>query len=89
MTSHMALSLVQDALWQALLISAPLLILTLIAGLAISVFQAVTQIHEMTMTFVPKILAVAAALIIFGHWMLRTLVNYTSGLFIKFPDFIK
>ena len=89
MTSQIALSLIQDALLQTLLISAPLLILTLIAGLAISIFQAVTQIHEMTMTFVPKMLAVAAALIFFGHWMLRTLVNFATGIFVKFPDIIK
>jgi len=71
----------QDALTNILLLSAPALILALVVGLVISILQATTQIQEQTLTFVPKIVAVLAAVLIFGSWMLDTLVTYTADLF--------
>jgi len=70
----------QDALINILLLSAPALILALVVGLVISILQATTQIQEQTLTFVPKIVAVLASVLIFGSWMLDTLVIYTADL---------
>ncbi|HPN65421.1 MAG TPA: flagellar biosynthesis protein FliQ, partial [Candidatus Goldiibacteriota bacterium] len=66
----------REALLLTLLVSAPLLGLALIVGVMISIFQAITQIQEMTLTFVPKIIVVLVAMIIFGPWMLRILINF-------------
>ena len=70
-----------------LLLSAPMLGFGLIIGLLVSIFQAVTQINEMTLTFVPKIFAVAAALAIFLPWIIRTIVDYTVNLLNMLPNF--
>lgn len=67
------------------MICAPILGLGLIVGLIVSVFQAATQIQEMTLTFVPKIIAVAGVIVVFGPWMLRSMVNFTTKLFISLP----
>jgi flagellar biosynthesis protein FliQ len=77
------------ALWVTLLVSAPILGLGLVVGVLISIFQAVTQIQEMTLTFVPKILAVFVAVLIFGKWMLLILLNFTSELWINLPRYVK
>mgnify|MGYP000919441788 CR=1 FL=1 len=71
MTQEMVVAIGREALSVTLLISGPMLLFGLIVGLVISIFQAVTQIHEMTLTFVPKILAVALALLIFLPWMIN------------------
>jgi len=71
----------QQAIYTALLIAAPMLLLGLVVGILISIFQAATQINEQTMVFIPKILAVIAALILFGPWMLNTMVEFTTRLF--------
>jgi flagellar biosynthetic protein FliQ len=70
------------------LISAPLLIPALVVGLLIGIFQAATQINEMTLSFIPKLVIVAAALIIAGPWMLTTLVSFTIELYTEIPAFI-
>lgn len=72
-----------------LTVSAPMLILGLIVGLAISIFQAVTQIHEMTLTFVPKIVAVGLALLIFFPWIINLLVGFTTRLFEQIPTLVR
>lgn len=89
MTDVTVLQLAQNALFVALKVSAPVLGLSLIAGLMVSIFQAATQIQETTLTFVPKILAMVAALFIFGPWMLHTLVDYTSGMMIDLPKYVQ
>jgi len=89
MTDMTVLQLAQNALLVALQVSAPILALSLMAGLLVSIFQAATQIQEMTLSFVPKILALSAALIAFGPWMLRTLMSFTSNLLIDLPKFVK
>ncbi len=66
------------AIWIAILLSAPMLISGLVAGLIVSVFQAATQINEMTMTFIPKMLVVALALLLFFPWMVQTMVDFMN-----------
>lgn len=83
------ISLAQRALNIVLLVSAPMLGLSLIVGIAISIFQATTQIQEQTLTFIPKILAVIAAVSLFGSWMLRVLIEYTQDLFLNINNYIR
>ncbi|MEM9101493.1 MAG: flagellar biosynthesis protein FliQ [Pseudomonadota bacterium] len=87
MENDFALFVMGDMLKTALIIASPLLGTTLVIGLLISIFQVVTQIQEMTLTFVPKIVASVGALAIFGPWMLSTLVEYTKQLFMNIPNF--
>ncbi len=72
-----------------LALAGPVLLFGLVAGLAVSVFQAMTQINEITLTFIPKILATGLALALFGPWMLTKLVSYTTTLFESLPTFVK
>jgi flagellar biosynthesis protein FliQ len=71
-----------------LFLAGPVLFFGLVAGLAVSVFQALTQIHEMTLTFIPKIAATVLALAIFGPWMLQKMVNYTAAVFRAVPTLV-
>lgn len=80
---------VKDALTTVILTSAPILLIALAIGLLISIFQATTQIQEQTLTFVPKILAVFAALIIFGTWMLHNLEGLTIRMFNAMQNIIR
>jgi len=79
----------QQALKVIIYVSAPILIISMVVGLIISIFQATTQIQEQTLTFVPKILSVMAAIAIFGSWMLQVLIEYMQGIFINMNQFIK
>jgi len=79
----------RDALITTLLISAPMLLSGMIVGLVISVFQSVTQIQEITLTFVPKIVAVMVCSILFLPWMMNTLLNFVQPLFGGFSDLVK
>jgi flagellar biosynthetic protein FliQ len=88
MTDAGVLDLAQRAVMIALMICAPALGLGMVVGLVISVFQAATQIQESTLTFVPKILAVVAALVVFGPWMLRSMVTFTTKLFVSLPNLV-
>jgi flagellar biosynthesis protein FliQ len=81
--------LAMDALMLALKVGMPLLLAGLVVGLVISIFQAVTQIQEMTLSFIPKILAVALVLIVAGPWMLDQVVSYTSDLYHSIPGMVK
>ncbi len=81
MTDQMVMELSRNALTVALLIAAPTLGLAMVVGLAVSVFQAVTQINEATLTFVPKILAIFMGLALFGSWMINMMLGYTANLF--------
>jgi flagellar biosynthesis protein FliQ len=78
----------QRALEMTLLLSAPLLMTALAVGLLVGVFQAATQINEMTLSFIPKLLGMAAAIVIAGPWMLKLLVSYTRELFTSIPGLI-
>jgi flagellar biosynthetic protein FliQ len=85
MTIQYVLGLGRDAVLLTLLVSAPMLGFGLLVGLLISVFQAATQIQEMTLTFIPKIVAVALALLVFLPWILAKMVGYTTDLFNSIP----
>ena len=76
MNSQMVLTMGQEALWMLLMVSAPVLIAVLVVGLLVSLFQAVTQINEATLAFVPKLLAAMAVFALAGPWMLAMLVEY-------------
>jgi len=85
MTPQYVLALGREAIMMTLMVSAPMLAFGLIVGLLISILQAVTQIHEMTLTFIPKIVAVAAALLIFLPWMINLIVDFTTRLLVSIP----
>ena len=80
-----ALDLGRRAITLALQLTLPILILSLVIGVIVSLFQAVTQIQEQTLTFVPKLIAVALALVLLGPWMLHSIVGFTAGLFAGLP----
>ncbi len=80
MTQGETLTIFKDALWLILKLSAPILIVSILIGLIISIFQAATQIHEQTLTFVPKIIVIAIILIVAGSWMMTNLTEYFSYL---------
>jgi len=78
MNDSFILSVAREALWIVLLVSAPILGVSLLIGLIISIFQATTQIQEQTLSFVPKVIAIGAALLIFGPWILHTLLQFSE-----------
>jgi flagellar biosynthetic protein FliQ len=88
MTSQTVLTLVQQALFVTALVAAPLLLTALIVGLVVSIFQAATQINEMTLSFIPKLVAMFAVLVFAGPWMLATLVDYVQRLFASIPQLL-
>jgi len=89
MSPDFVINISVQSLKTAFLISAPMLSFGLVAGLLISIFQAVTQINEMTLSIIPKIIAVAVALVIFGPWMIRHMMEFTTNIFINIPNYIK
>jgi flagellar biosynthetic protein FliQ len=89
MTPEFVVNFAQEAIKVTILVSMPMLVLGLIVGLAISIFQAVTQIQEMTLTFVPKILIVLVALLVFASWMLEQLINFTTTTINQIPFYIR
>ena len=86
MTPQMVVSIGREALQVTLLVAAPMLAFGLLVGLVISIFQAVTQINEMTLTFVPKILAVSLALLLFLPWIINTMTDFTRHMFALIPQ---
>lgn len=85
METQLIVELARNSIYTTLLVSSPMLLLALIVGLSISLLQSITQIQEMTLTFIPKIVAVAMALIIFLPWMITTVVGFTSQLWSIIP----
>lgn len=81
MNSEFVLSLAEKGIYTVLIVAGPLLILALVVGLLVSIFQATTQIQEQTLAFIPKIVAVLVGLIFFGPWMLSKMVGFTSEVF--------
>jgi flagellar biosynthetic protein FliQ len=88
MTPETVLTIGRHALEMTLLLSAPLLLAALAVGLVVGVFQAATQINEMTLSFIPKLLGVAVALALAGPWMLKVLVAYTRELITSIPSLV-
>ena len=89
MSEDMILTLGHDALKVCLMLAGPLLLVAMVIGITVSLIQAVTQINEATLTFIPKILAIAIILVISGPWMLETITSYTIELFTRFPELIR
>ncbi|MEO8039828.1 MAG: flagellar biosynthesis protein FliQ [Betaproteobacteria bacterium] len=85
MSPEAVINLIQQALEVLVLIAAPPLLTALFVGLLISVFQAATQINEMTLSFIPKLLSMFAVLVLAGPWMLSTLIDFTRRLFAAIP----
>lgn len=81
MNEAVAIGLAREALWTSLLVGGPILGITLVVGIVISILQAVTQVNEMTLTFVPKLIAVFVGMLIFGPWMMETMLSFSAGLF--------
>lgn len=81
MTPELAVDICRKAIQTILMAAAPMLIVALLVGLLVSIFQAATQINEQTLTFVPKIVAVFITLLIFGSWLIKILTLFTVGLF--------
>lgn len=88
MTPDTVMVVGQEALVVAVKITAPILIVSLIVGLIIAMFQAATQINEMTLTFVPKLMALGAVLVVAGPWILTVLIEYFQALFRSIPGLI-
>lgn len=88
MTPESVITIGQQALEVTILVSAPLLIAALAVGLLVSVFQAATQINEMTLSFIPKLLVMFVMLVVAGPWMLNLLMDYTRRLFSSIPGLI-
>lgn len=88
MTPETVLEITQQALELTVLVSTPLLLSALITGLLVSIFQAATQINEMTLSFIPKLLVLVLVMIIAGPWMLTTMMDYTRRLFMNIPTLI-
>ena len=83
MTQEFIISFAMESMKTTLLLSAPMLGFGLVTGLAVSIFQAVTSIQELTLTFIPKILAVFFSLLLFFPWLFQTMLSFTSNIFIN------
>jgi flagellar biosynthetic protein FliQ len=88
MTPETVMTIAQRAMEMTLMLAAPLLLVALLVGLLVGVFQAATQINEMTLSFIPKLLGMATALVIAGPWMLKQLVSYTHNLIESIPSLV-
>lgn len=88
MDEKMILDLYSQAMTVTLLVSAPMMLVAMIIGLIIAVFQATTQINEATLTFVPKLFAVFITMLILGPWILQVLVEYTEGVFLSINSIV-
>jgi flagellar biosynthetic protein FliQ len=88
MSQEFVISLAQKAIYTLFIVSGPLLIIALVVGLIVSIFQATTQIQEQTLAFIPKIVAVLVALIFFGPWMLTKIVEFTYQIFSNLNNFV-
>lgn len=88
MTPEMVITLVQKAIEVTVMISAPMLLAALIVGLIVSIFQAATQINEMTLSFIPKLLSMIAVMVVAGPWMTETMMDYIIRLYSSIPQLI-
>lgn len=88
MTPETVLTIASESLTLTALLAAPLLLVTLITGVLVGVLQAATQINEMTLSFIPKLLALALTLLITGPWMLQLIIGYTRTLFANIPGML-
>lgn len=89
MTQGEVLDIIREALYVIIVNSAPMLLISLVVGLIISIFQTVTSIQEQTLTFVPKIISVFLGLMLFGSWILNNLIEFMTGLWSNFSVYIR
>ena len=88
MTADVVIDIAREVVWVIVKTSAPLLIVSLVVGLVISIFQTITSIQEQTLTFVPKLLAIMIALMIMGNWLLNEIVSFMQMLWGSFGQYI-
>jgi flagellar biosynthetic protein FliQ len=88
MNPEFAVELVKNLMFQAVALAAPVLITAMVVGLAVSLFQAVTTIHEQTLSFVPKALAVVGIVVLLLPWIMRTLIEFTTAVIEKIPQMV-
>ncbi len=89
MTTDVVIDIAREALWLIIKCSAPLLLVSLIVGLVISIFQTVTSIQEQTLTFVPKILSIFITLIVCGGWIMNNIIEFMNRLFEDFSTYVR
>jgi len=89
MTVDFIVPIIRQSLMTVLMASSPVLITGLVVGLTVSIFQAVSQVHEMTLTFIPKIVAIFLALMIFGPWIIRTVLEFAVNIFASLPEYAR
>lgn len=88
MENDWVMEVVHQAIQVAMMLSAPMLIGALVVGILVSIFQAVTQINEQTLSFIPKILVIVVALVIFSPWMIEILTSFTRDLIVRIPSIV-
>ena len=88
MTPETVMTIIQKALEMTLMLAAPMLLVALVVGLLVGIFQAATQINESTLSFIPKLIGMATTMVVAGPWMLKELVNYTRMLIESIPSLI-
>ncbi|WP_182199169.1 flagellar biosynthesis protein FliQ [Paraliobacillus salinarum] len=88
MSAEYVITLAEQGIYTVLIVTGPLLLLALIVGLLVSIFQATTQIQEQTLAFIPKIVAVLVGLVVFGPWMLVRMVEFASNIFRNLNQFV-
>jgi flagellar biosynthetic protein FliQ len=89
MNEQLIIHLGQDAMRTTAMLAGPILLSTLVIGLAVSIFQALTQINEATLTFIPKMLVVALVIVLAGPWMMDLMTSYTVNLFESLPTYVR
>ena len=89
MTTELVMDIAREALWLIIKSAAPLLLISLVVGLLISIFQTVTSIQEQTLTFVPKILSIFVTLILCGGWIMNNIVTFMERLFENFSTYVR
>lgn len=88
MTPETVISIAEQGVWMVMMIAGPLLLLALVVGLIVSIFQATTQIQEQTLAFIPKIVAVLLGIVFFGPWMLNQMLSFASDIYNNLTRFI-
>lgn len=89
MTPEFVIDFGRKAIELVLLLSMPMLVVGLVVGLVVSIFQATTSIQEMTLQFIPKIICIALTIVLVGPWMLETLTDYTTNILVSFPEWVR
>ena len=89
MTLDFVVPIIRQALITVLMAASPVLVTGLVVGLAVSIFQAVSQVHEMTLTFIPKIVAIFVALMIFGPWIIRVVLDFAVAILSNLPEYAR